>query len=293
MSCPSISIVVPNLNSGSTLEATLQSLFNQDYPNLEILVVDGGSTDNSLEIIHRYRDRLAWWISEKDTGQSNAINKGFARSRGEIINWLCSDDLLTSGALRLVGSHFAENPGADILFGSCKVVSLVNGQEELWMPKLAAVRLMPCFNPIPQPSCFYRRKLIRRWPAVDETCHWSMDFELWCYFKSRGAKFDFTPQTLSIFQTSSTNKTTVGGEKRISELERIYRTYTHEKIPLIFWHRRLRFPIEKIRQLHRDNKAIFYLTRFYTGMFSRIFGLFYGTERVKSLNWEWMLRPPA
>src|SRR4051812_2492768 len=97
-SLPSISIVVPNYNSGATLEATLVSLLNQNYPHLEILVIDGGSTDGSIEVIRKYEKQLAYWVSEKDCGQSHAINKGLARCTGDVVNWLCSDDFLESQA---------------------------------------------------------------------------------------------------------------------------------------------------------------------------------------------------
>src|SRR5579863_10063148 len=106
MTLPSISIVVPNYNGGGTLARTLQSLVDQHYDGLEILVVDGGSTDNSIEVIKQYGSHITWWVSEKDRGQSHAINKGFARATGQIVNWLCSDDVLTPNALRVVGEQF-------------------------------------------------------------------------------------------------------------------------------------------------------------------------------------------
>jgi glycosyltransferase involved in cell wall biosynthesis len=288
---PSISIVVPNYNGAATLEGSLRSILDQQYPNLELIVVDGGSTDKSQDIIRRYEKNLAWWVSEKDTGQSNAINKGFARCTGEIVNWLCSDDLLTPGALQTIGNEFSTRPELDVLVGACEIVSLVSGQRELWEPDPKRIALLPCCNPIPQSSCFYRRKLLSRTPPVAENHHYMMDFELWCYFKSQDAKFGVTDKVLSIFQTSRTNKTSAGRLSSIPEWEAIYRQYAHELVPLVFWHKHLRFPIERLRQRHRENRFIFNLTRGYTGAFSRFFGLFYGTERAKAMNWEWFLRP--
>src|SRR5689334_12013167 len=98
------------LQRRQTIGAAVQSLADQNYPNLENFVVDGGSTDDSVEVIKRFEPHLTWWVSEKDRGQSHAINKGFARATGEVVNWLCSDDLLTPGALDVVGRHFAESP---------------------------------------------------------------------------------------------------------------------------------------------------------------------------------------
>ena len=107
---PTISIVVPNYNGAATLAATLESLVSQGYPSLEVMVMDGGSTDGSREIIRRFERHLAWWTSAPDSGQSAAINMGFRRATGEILNWLCSDDRLLPGGLVVVGRYFAEHP---------------------------------------------------------------------------------------------------------------------------------------------------------------------------------------
>ena len=106
MNFPKISIVIPSYNQGQFLEETILSIINQQYPNLELFVVDGGSNDNSVDIIKKYKSHISWWVSEKDKGQSEAINKGFARASGEIISWLCSDDLLTQDSLKVVSTHF-------------------------------------------------------------------------------------------------------------------------------------------------------------------------------------------
>ena len=102
---PVISVVVPNFNGAATLADTLASLVEQDYPHKEILVVDGGSTDASVHIIQRYAEHIAWWVSEKDNGQSSAINKGLARAKGQVVNWLCSDDRLEKGACAPLRKH--------------------------------------------------------------------------------------------------------------------------------------------------------------------------------------------
>ena len=107
MNYPKISIVTPSFNQGIFLEATIQSVLNQNYPNLEYIVIDGGSTDNSVKIIKKYEKYLSYWVSESDRGQSHAINKGFTISTGEIMGWLNSDDLYTSGALNHVANVFS------------------------------------------------------------------------------------------------------------------------------------------------------------------------------------------
>jgi glycosyltransferase involved in cell wall biosynthesis len=287
VSLPSISIVVPNYNGAATLGATLQCLVDQQYPGLEIVVVDGGSTDGSTEIIKKFEPHLAWWVSEKDGGQSEAINKGLARCTGEIVNWLCSDDLLTPGALEIVGEKFAADPSMEVLVGSCKKVSIKGDWSSLWKSDARRIELMPCCNPIPQSSCFFRRRLLVRKPAVDESFHYTMDFELWCYFKSQGARFGVCDEVLSLFQFSDNNKTAVGGKKIIDEIQRVYKRYAGERVSLVFWHRHFRFPVERFRQKYR-NPVVFHLTRCYLGPLTRVLGLFYGLDRAKAMNWQWM-----
>ena len=116
---PLVSIVTPSFNQARFLEATLRSVLEQDYPNIEYLVVDGASTDGSVEIIRRYADRLTWWVSEKDNGQSEAINKGMRRARGEFIGWLNSDDIYLPGAVSAAVSAFLSHPQAGLIYGRC------------------------------------------------------------------------------------------------------------------------------------------------------------------------------
>ncbi len=117
---PRISIVTPSFNQAQYLEETIRSVLLQGYPNLEYFVFDGGSTDGSADILRRYDAFLDGWVSERDKGQSDAINKGFARCTGTIVNWLCSDDILLPGALGQVGGAFVERPGADVVVGAAK-----------------------------------------------------------------------------------------------------------------------------------------------------------------------------
>ncbi|NEQ65714.1 MAG: glycosyltransferase [Symploca sp. SIO2D2] len=315
---PTISIVVPNYNGGETLELTLQSLIEQNYPKLEILVVDGGSTDNSVEIIKQFEQHITWWLSEKDSGQSNALNKGFAKCTGEIVNWLCSDDLFAPGALHIVGKYFAEFPDIDVLVGQCRMEFLTDNPAlpiksvSSWMarfdrilgsgtqyiildpnderayikaPTLEHIALMPVHNPIPQPSCFYRRKLLDRPQPIDESYDYSMDNELWNYFISRGARWKIVDDLLSINPVTGYNKTTTGRVESTYEGERIYKTYVKEWIPLTFWHRRLRYPLEQFLKLHRGNNIWLYLVGPLWVAVTLILAPFYGLKRVWALRW--------
>jgi glycosyltransferase involved in cell wall biosynthesis len=281
---PSISIVVPNYNMGATIERTLQSLVDQDYPNLEILVVDGGSTDNSVEAIRRFEPHIAWWVSEKDSGQSQAINRGFARAKGEIVNWLCSDDVLLPGALHTIARAFRENPAADVVVGAAWFRYVDPKRDHLEVSSAYKLALMPCTNSTPQAACFYRKSLLVRNPAVDEGLHYAMDFELWLYFRESGARWHFIPDILAVAYFSDYNKASVGGIEITKAYEVIYARYVKERIPLTFWHRRLRYPLERV--WYRHNGGWFGLIYYpYQCFIILLLSPFYGFHRVRWMNW--------
>ncbi|MEM9164684.1 MAG: glycosyltransferase family 2 protein [Cyanobacteria bacterium P01_F01_bin.4] len=285
-SVPKISIVVPNYNGGKTIAATLQSLIDQDYPQLEIVVVDGGSTDNSVEIIKQFEPHIAWWISEPDQGQANAINKGLAQCTGDIVNWLCSDDLLTEDALHIVGRYFASTPEMDVLVGTGQIVyETEGGRVYLRQSSLKRIGLMPARNAIAQPSCFYRRTLLNRPQPVDESYNYAMDFELWNYFKSRGARWQCIEDVLSIAIQDGANKSSTGGEKVTFELERIYNTYVQEWIPLPFLHRRLRYPLERFLAKHPGKFWLCTVGSIWVTI-TLILSPFYGFNRVWIMRWK-------
>lgn len=281
---PSISIVVPNYNGGATIDATLRSLIDQNYPRLEILVVDGGSTDNSLEVIRSYERHIAWWISEKDRGQSHAINKGFARATGEIVNWLPSDDVLLPGALHSIAKAFVQNPEADVVAGSCRFAYPDPRSNRVEVPSPLSIELLPCMNQIPQQAIFYRRSLLDRSPPLDETLHYMMDFDLWNYFVANGARWHFIPEVLAEMRFSESNKTTAGGVRITREFETIYKRYVKEQVPLTFWHRLLRYPLERVRRRHRG--PLFGLVYYpYQCTIILLLAPFYGFRRVRWMCW--------
>jgi glycosyltransferase involved in cell wall biosynthesis len=281
---PSISVVVPNFNGGATIAATLRSLVEQDYARLEILVVDGGSTDDSLEIIRRYEQHISWWVSEKDRGQSHAINKGFSRATGEIVNWLCSDDVLLPGALARIATAFVENPGADVVVGSSKVTYPNPRLNRVGIASPLSVELLPCTNKIPQPACFYRRSLLKRSPPLDESLHYTMDLELWAHFVASGARWHFIPDVLAEMRFSEANKTAAGGVKITREIETVYKRYVKERVPLTFWHRLLRYPLERVRRRHPGR--LFGLVYYpYQASIILLLAPFYGFRRVRWMGW--------
>lgn len=282
-----ITIIVPNYNGASTLERTLRSVLDQQYPALELLVVDGGSTDASVEIIKRYDDKITWWVSEKDRGQSDAINKGFARASGEVVNWLCSDDLLEPDALHQVAAAFAD-PSLDVLVGATRHERVdIERAISISRPSLSSIALMPLCVTIGQPACFYRRRLLDRSPPLDESLHYTMDLDLWCYFTARGAKWAVTDDVLACAIEDGQNKMRTGGPKIAAEMQKVYQRYiTNERIPLATWYRRVIYPLDLFRSRHPGRATNLMVKATKAMVFTMLSPFYGGFRRTRSMNWS-------
>lgn len=176
---PKISIVTPSYNQGQFIEQTIQSVLDQNYPNLEYIIIDGGSTDNTVSIVERYKKYIKYWVSERDSGQANAINKGLRYCSGEIFNWLNSDDYLEPGALFTIGEAFAD-PGVQLVAGKVRNFSTT---EETVIPNqhLTAKGLL-CWEPgvkFVQPGVWMRRILLEQCGGLDEQFHYAFDWDLY------------------------------------------------------------------------------------------------------------------
>lgn len=211
---PRISVVVPSLNQATYLAATLDSLLDQDYPNLEILAIDGSSTDGSAEILRAYAPRLAYSISEPDKGQSEALNKGFVRATGDILTWLNSDDLLLPGALRAAGEIFAAFPQVQWLTGQPANLG-ADGITRYFPFKTGyfagAIRRGwyhgRALGFIRQEGTFWRRALWERaGGALDEARYYTMDYDLWRRFANH-APLVAAGQALAVFREHAAQKT--------------------------------------------------------------------------------------
>jgi len=173
-----ISVVTPSLNQADFLEKTILSVLDQNYQPFEHLVIDGASTDGTIEILEKYRHLI--WTSEKDRGQAHAVNKGFRLAKGDIIGWLNSDDVYTPGTFKKVNAVFQERPEVDMVFSHClwidkddNIIRLLQGRDPARFPVLKH----PCY--IPQPTIFIRSAVLEKTGYLNETYSWIMDFDFW------------------------------------------------------------------------------------------------------------------
>ncbi|GAM09746.1 chondroitin synthase [Geobacter sp. OR-1] len=180
-SLPKISIVTPSFNQGRFIEKTILSVIEQDYPNLEYIIIDGGSTDESVEIIKKYEKHLVYWVSEPDRGQSHAINKGFDRATGEIFGWLNSDDWYHPGALNAVAEAFTANPDAGAVVGGGDYVDEGGMVIVRTVPSVVTVDTICTWfdSHFWQPSCFFTNVVWGKCGPLDESLDLAMDIDLW------------------------------------------------------------------------------------------------------------------
>lgn len=204
---PRVSVVVPSLNQGAFLGAALDSLLAQDYPELELIVVDGGSRDESRALIARHAPRLAWWRSAPDDGQAQAINEGFAHATGSVLAWLCADDLLAPGALRAVAAAFAD-PAVEVLVGRSGVVTergtRVPWERLRWCDERDMLLTGCTWS---QPACFWRRSLWEAVGGIDASLHYTMDYDLWLRFFGAGARVRYLDRVLAYERRHRAQKT--------------------------------------------------------------------------------------
>lgn len=178
---PKITVITPSYNQEKFIEETIRSVLLQKYPNLEYIIIDGGSTDKSVEIIRKYEKYLTYWVSEKDRGQSHAINKGFAKSSGDILCWINSDDFLKPGALEFVARSFADTLIPAWLIGASELVNNTGKLIEFRTPKNITFERALLWNEnwFAQQSTFWNRPMWQIVSQIDENLHYVMDFALW------------------------------------------------------------------------------------------------------------------
>jgi len=203
-----ISVVVPSFNQAKFIEQTLDSLLAEGFPHLEVVVVDGASTDATADVLRAFGPRLSSWVSEPDNGQADAINKGFRRSTGEIMAWLNSDDMIVPGTLHRVARFFAENPDVDVVYGDRILVDEEGRDIGRWVLPGHSGSLLKWVDFVPQETLYWRR---RAWQAiggaVDERLRFAVDWDILLRFSKAGLKFAHIPEFLGIFRIHATQKT--------------------------------------------------------------------------------------
>ena len=239
---PLITVVTPSLNQARFLTRTLDSLLNQGYPKLELMVFDGGSTDGSVDILRSLTSRISYWVSEPDGGPAAAINTGLYRANGEVVAWLNSDDMLAEGALAEVGRAFAADPSLDVIYGNALYI---DESDALTCPDHGGFRTglyYGAFQPladipfywnyvhsVPQPTVFFRKSVLERVGLLDEAYHFIFDFELFARFARHGLRIRKLEKTLAFYRLHTAGKTTDWA----SFLAELYR-FSRPKWPPVF-----------------------------------------------------------
>lgn len=228
---PLVSVVTPSYNQGRFIAATIESVLSQDYPNVEYIIIDGGSTDETAAVAARYADRLTF-VSEPDRGQSDAINKGFKRTRGEYVAWLNSDDVFLPGAISAAVAALRAHPDAGAIYGegyqideAGNVISRfeVTQQFNLW-------KLLNLSDYILQQTVFFRRSVFDEVGWLDETLFYGMDWEILMRIGLR-RRIAYVPHYMGAIREYPSAKTFAGGAKRARELTHILRRHTHKPFP--------------------------------------------------------------
>ena len=256
---PKISVITPSYNQGIYIEETIQSVLNQNYPNLEYIIIDGGSSDSTVEVIKKYESKIDFWVSEKDKGQADAINRGFAKATGDILCWLNSDDYFFPDTLKYVASQLNIEK-KEILFGEVDHIfepdkaikhSNVKNKYENYNLEL--------YDYIIQPGSFWTKKVWELTGVVDENLHFVFDWEWFLRAKKNDAEFKYSNKVMSMYRVHAAHKTSNGGEKRQKEIEYILKKYSGEKMLKAFiFMRDERSKVDEILTGVKKNK----LTRF-------------------------------
>lgn len=205
---PKINIITPSFNQGEFLRETIESVINQDYQNLEYFIVDGGSTDGSVDVIRDYEPRLAYWCSEKDEGQADAIMKGFARCTGELFAWVNSDDVLFPGCLKAVADCYLKNGRPDLIHTNVAYIDA--GSRIIRLVRVSCQSRFFFFRGVWHgcaPSIFFKTSSLRDVGGVNKNLQLSMDLDVWVRMMKAGARVVHVPQYLGGFRWHDTAKT--------------------------------------------------------------------------------------
>jgi glycosyltransferase involved in cell wall biosynthesis len=232
---PLVTIVTPSFNQARFLDETIRSVLTQDYPNIEYIIIDGDSSDGSKEIIQKYTDRLAYWESVPDKGQTDAINKGFARANGEILAWLNSDDVLLPGAVSDAVGELQVHPEVGMIYGNATLIN-AEGQKIGDFPAAQTdlKRLKRGYVHIPQQASFFRADLWKKVGPLDPSFYFAMDYDLWVRL-ARNAPLLYVPKLWASFRLHDEGKSIAADDRCWPEMLRVHcRDGGHFLSPIVF-----------------------------------------------------------
>jgi glycosyltransferase involved in cell wall biosynthesis len=223
-SFPLVTVVTPSFNQAAFIEKTIMSVIGQDYPNLEYIIIDGGSTDGSLDVIKRYADMISEWVSEPDLGQTDAINKGFARAQGQYLAWINSDDTYNPGAVREAIKFLEEHPDIGLVYSDA---NFIDAQENVIGQFPASqtdqTRLLQGYVHIPQQTTFFRASLWKKIGPLDPSFFFAMDYDLWVRL-SRLSRLVYIPgKVWANFRLHGEAKTIAADDRCWPEMLRVHR----------------------------------------------------------------------
>jgi glycosyltransferase involved in cell wall biosynthesis len=231
MQDPLVTVVTPSYNQGQFIRATIESVLSQDYPHLEYIIMDGGSTDETAAVVKDYASRLTF-ISEKDRGQSHAINKGFTMARGKVLSWLNSDDLYLPGAIRTAVDGFARNPQAGAVYGEGYLIDRegkISGRFPYTEP-INLWKLVYLSDYILQQTVYFRRDVLDDVGYLDEELHYSMDWDILVRIASK-YPLEYVPEYMGCLREYADAKSSAGGKRRIRELRDLLQRRTGLRVP--------------------------------------------------------------
>ena len=222
---PRITVVTPSYNQADFLEETIRSVLLQNYPNLEYIVIDGGSTDKSVSVIKKYADFLTAWVSEPDKGQTDAINRGFRRSTGAIMGWLNSDDILLSDALLHIAQAFIDDSALMVVCGFRQYIDSESHPILNSILGLPGKYQLQRRNVVAQETVYWRREVWEKLGELDERYHFAMDYEYWQRMLAAGYRFKLLPHYIGGFRQHEQSKTYVAQPVHREDLNRLYQHY--------------------------------------------------------------------
>ena len=217
---PFVSIITPSFNQAEFLERTIRSVLSQDYPRIEYIIIDGGSTDGSVEVIKNYQSRISAWVSEQDHGQTDAINKGFAKAKGEILAWINSDDTYNPKAVGEAVKYLIENPDVAMVYADCNFIDEHDDVIGKFNAKQTNYKLLrQGYVHIPQQTMFFRAKY---WTALDPSFYFAMDYDLWTRIASHAEIKYLQDKVWANFRIHTSSKTNVNDERGWQEMLRVH-----------------------------------------------------------------------